>query len=141
MRFAALNPFPQSRPFTEVCEGAQCFDLHNDAILETIEFNLCATTVRIRWKLKTPAWQTPWKPEPEQRPTEAALTLVFDGVRSVRANGELLSTERSFGVDFMEYHKLRPGIGEFRLVLDNDAELVVIASTCTADKVSRMSSP
>ena len=88
--------------------------------------------MRLRWKVKTPAWRTPDRTEPSDRRAAAGLTLSLSGVRSVRFAGELLpaASAPASGLDFMEYHRVQAGVGELRLIFDNDSEIVVQASRC-----------
>lgn len=62
----------------------------------------------------------------------ASATLLFSGVRTLRMRGEFVTpAEREGGgLDFIEYTRLAPGLGEVRLVFGGDAEISVVASRC-----------
>lgn len=132
MQFVSLEPLDEGRPIVELLSNGLSYDLHNDTILERIEVEFEARVIRLRWTAKTPAWLTPDRPEPSDRRATAGLTLSMSGVRSVRFVGELLPTAiaPASRLDFMEYHRVQAGIGELRLVFDNDSEIVVQASRC-----------
>jgi hypothetical protein len=132
MQFVSLEPLDEGRPTVVILTNGVSYDLHNDAILERVEVEFEARVMRLRWKAKTPAWQTPDKPEPSDRRAAAGLSLSLSGVRSVRIAGELLpaGSAPASGLDFMEYYRMPAGVGELRLVFDNDSEIVVQASRC-----------
>ena len=132
MQFVSLEPLDEGRPIVEILTNGVSYDLHNDAILDSVEVEFEARVLRLRWKAKALAWQTPDRPEPSDRRSVAGLSLSLSGVRSVRFAGELLpaASAPASGLDFMEYHRVQTGVGELRLVFDNDSEIVVQASRC-----------
>ena len=132
MQFAGLSALRENFPVVEVGGDDGIFDLHNDAELRELAYDYAARTLRITWTLKQPAWTTPERPEPSQRPTVASATLLFTGVRSLRMAGELVTPAdgEGGGLDFVEYKRLAPGLGEIRFVFGEDAQILLTAGRC-----------
>jgi len=132
MQFDGLEPLREGFPLIAVVTLGQQFDLHNDADLREIAFDFRAGECRIAWTMKEPAWGAPGRPETWQRKTVAGIVLIFSGVRSVAVAGKLVDAVRpaDTDLDFLEYSRLAPGVGQVRIVLQNAAEIAVAASRC-----------
>ena len=132
-----MDPFVEQQPVVEIGSGAARVDLHNDAVLREILINLPAQEVRLMWTLKVPAWLDHDRPEPENRDTTGSATLVFTGVSRLRINGSVLGRpQEGLGeLDFIEYHRCSPGLGEVRFSFLNDAEIELVASICELRRV------
>jgi len=132
MQFISLDPLEEGRPVAEVRVAGTVYDLHNDAVFDRLEIDFQQRRVGLQWKTKTPAWRSPELPEPTQRRTIAGLSMILSSVRSVRPSGEYVSptSDAPMGIDFIEYHRLQGGVGELRVVFDNESEIVVRASRC-----------
>ncbi len=132
MQFVGLCPLAEGCPIVEVERDQDSLDLHNDGELRELSYDYRARTIRLSWTMKIPAWTTSHQPEPSQRATMAAATLVLSGVRTLQVSGKLVTSadHEGGGLDFMEYNRLSPGIGELRFVFGDDADIVVIASRC-----------
>ncbi|MGQ0641254.1 MAG: hypothetical protein ACT4P6_10875 [Gemmatimonadaceae bacterium] len=132
MQFISLDPLEDGRPLAEVRVSGTVYDLHNDAVLDRLEIDFEQRRVGLHWKTKTPAWKSPELPEPTQRRTVAGLSMILSSVRTVRLAGEYVSptSDAAMGIDFFEYHRLQGGVGEIRVVFDNESEIVVRASRC-----------
>jgi hypothetical protein len=132
MQFVGLRPLKERTPAVEVERDLIALDLHNDAELRELSYDYKSRTLRLVWTLKVPAWRAPDQPEPSQRATVAAATLIVSGVRTLQMTGPFVTTheQEGGGLDFIEYNRLSPGLGELRFVLGDDAEIVVTASRC-----------
>ena len=139
MRFDGLEPFREGFPTIQVITPEGRFDLHNDADLRELAVDFQDNELRVAWTLKVSAWSDPNHPEPWHRRTVAGVVLVFSGVRSVVMSGGFLDVpERDDRtIDFLEYTRLEHGLGRIRIVLENDAELVIVASRCRLLTTSR----
>jgi hypothetical protein len=132
MQFDGLDPFQVGFPTVAVGKENLRFDLHNDADLRELTFDLRREIVRLAWTLREPAWKAPDRSETWQRKVISGVALVFSGVRSVTTQGKILgSADGSDGtVEFLEYSRIGSGIGQVRVVLGSSAEVTIIASRC-----------
>ncbi len=138
MRFHGLEPLEPNRPIVELQAGGAVLDLHNDADWAGLEIDVRARRVATHWILSQPAWQVPSLPEPAQRPTVSRLTLHFAGVTRVEIGGaySLANPAADLALEFVEYTRLRPGIGQVRVVWENGASLTVVAVECSLRTVA-----
>jgi hypothetical protein len=132
MQFVGLRPLKQGTPTAEVERDQLSLDLHNDGELREFSYDYRARTLRLGWTMKVPAWTAPDRPEPSQRAIVAAATLVLSGVRTLQMAGKFVTPveHEAGGLDFIEYNRLSPGVGELRFVFSDDAEIAVTASRC-----------
>lgn len=132
MQFVGLRPLKQGTPTVELERDLTALDLHNDGELRELAYDYGARTLRLGWTLKVPARSAPDRPEPSQRATVAAVTLVVSGVRTLQMTGPIVTPleHEGGGLDFLEYNRLNLGVGELRFVFGDDAEIVVTASRC-----------
>lgn len=132
MHFVGVSAPSENFPIVEVEADEGVFDLHNDGELRELMYDYVGRALRITWTLKESAWTVPERPETSQRATVASAMMVFTGVRSLRMTGEFVtSAEREAGgLDFFEYRRLAPGLGEVRFVFEDNVEIVLTASRC-----------
>jgi hypothetical protein len=132
MQFVGLRPLQPGTPTVEVHCEQRTLDLHNDGQLRELLYDYATRTLRLSWTLKVPAWTAPDRPEPSQRATVGSATLVVSGVRTLQMAGPLVGSleHEGGGLDFLEYNRRDPGVGELRFVFGDDAEIVVTASRC-----------
>lgn len=137
MRFVGLDPFLEQQPVVEIGSGAARVDLHNDAALREVNVNLPAQELRLVWTLKSPAWLNQDHPELESRETTGSATLVFTGLSRLQISGPVAGRpQEGLGdLDFIEYHRTSPGLGEVRFSFLNDAEIELVASCCELRRV------
>ena len=132
MQFIAMDAPKQGIPLVEIGNQATTLDLHNDALLRSVVYDYESRMLRLAWKIKLPAWKDPSSPEPETRPTIGVATLVLSGVRRFLVQGDLVETVKrdAGGLDFFEYSRLSPGVGEMRFVMENECEFQITGSRC-----------
>lgn len=132
MRFMGLDPLLEAMPLVEIDSGLARFDLHDDAVLREINIHLPAQELRLAWTLKSPAWLNRDNPELESHETTGGASLIFTGVSQLRISGPLVGRppEALCDLDFIEYNRRPPGVGEVRSSSLHDAEIEVVASCC-----------
>lgn len=127
MRFMGLDPRLEAMPLVEIGSGLARVDLHDDAVLREINIHL-----PVAWTLESPAWLNRDNPELESRETTGGASLIFTGVSQLRISGPLVGRppEALCDLDFIEYNRRPPGVGEVRSSSLHDAEIEVVASCC-----------
>jgi hypothetical protein len=132
MRFVALDPFVEQQPLVEVGPAGGRVDLHNDATLREVAINLAAQEVRLVWTLRSPAWRNLDYPLLEDRDKTGTATLIFGGVSRLAIGGAVIghSREGLGELDFIEYHRSSPGLGEVRFITDPAAAGFLAVAVC-----------
>jgi hypothetical protein len=137
MKFAGTAPFTVGFPTTSVGTADIQFDLHNDATLRELTLDRRQRSFTASWSLKEPAWKVPDLPITVERRTVADVSLVLSDIESVTVSGELLNVAGSLDseFDFLEFSRLSADLGEVRIVLQNAAEITVVARRCALNVV------
>lgn len=132
MQFVGLDALKERVPLGEIATNDEVFDLHNDGEMKELGYDFSARVFRLSWTLKEAARLKPMTPELGQRVAAASATLILSGVRSMSLAGLLADSLEpdAGGLDFMEYTRTAPGLGELRFVFSNDAEITITASRC-----------
>ena len=140
MQFIGLKPVRQELPSVEIERDDVVFDLHNDGDLREVAYDFPSCTLRVAFIMKEAAWTVPESVEMAGRATVASATLVFTGVRKLWMSGEFVCASESegWGFEHYEFRRLGLGLGEFRVVLLNDSEIVVTASRCELLTTTRL---
>lgn len=139
MQFFSMSALPEAVPSTEILRDSTTFDLHNDGELREVCYDYKARELRMSWTMHEPAWKTPDHPGLEERTVIGTAVVVVSGVRRLRSVDDLVTPvdRDSGGLEFIEYRRLAPGVGELRFVMANEAELIVTGSRCELRIVGR----
>lgn len=125
MRFRGLRPLQPGVPIIEVSDDKRSFDLHNECILQAMEYLLQQRCLVLRFqRSKTVSKKSTTR--------QAIVALEIGGVKELQLSGNLVADNSSepLGLDFMEYSPVADDLGRLRFVLDNDAEVVVLGTRC-----------
>jgi len=119
MQVVGLEALRESYPNHELRWQGAVFDVHNDGMLDSIEYNFETEALTLRWVLKNAARRS------------AAVQLTVTGVQSLSVTGELQSAQNNdHGLDFIEYRPLSQGQGELRFALDVGGVVTVVGRRC-----------
>ena len=127
MEFDGLMPFVSGYPTTTVGIASDEFDLHNDGEFRELNIDLPHKSVRLVWRMKQAAWQTPGLNETWERRTVAGLSLIFTEVSLVSVAGIIPGSLGADDLDFLEYSAFAGQLGETRIVFGNTSEARIVA--------------